>query len=155
TEQASLRPVTRSPAAWLLCGYFGLVIVGYYVWTAWLPDILADRGVTVGSAATALAFAIVAGAVSSTAVPLVATRIRSHARFAAALVAVQVISVLGLLVSRGFLACLFGVLFLTAIGGAFALTFVLFNTQTTTAQGSASLSSMVQSIGYPLGALGP
>ncbi|WP_212843135.1 MFS transporter [Catellatospora sp. IY07-71] len=163
SEPATLLPrrrarrdnLLRSGQAWLITGYFAYTILTFYVCTAWMPAILIDRGLSPQAAGWALAMALAAGAAMSIALPLLTARAVSLRAVGGGLLATQALCGLGVLLGNGPVAAAAGVALLGAVGGAFALSFVLFGIRASDHEVATGLSGMAQSIGYPLGALGP
>ncbi|KWT61662.1 hypothetical protein ADL21_11960 [Streptomyces albus subsp. albus] len=145
----------RSRLAWQITGYFAATALGFYICTAYLPKVLADRGLSEDTAGAGLATGLLLGAATATAVPAVAMRLRSPRGAVGILSAAQAAGAIGLLTTGGSAAAAFGILLLTAVSGAFALCFVLFTTRAPDPATATRLSAMAQSTGYLIGALGP
>lgn len=139
--------------AWLLTIHFGLMAMGFYSVTAWLPPIMENIGYTKLYAGTLLTifaiFQIPAG--------LFLQKMLKH--FPSRLLWLLVASLMQL---AGYLLLLIPALpWLAAVligfgaGTLFALSLMLPIDATTNAQEAASWAAMTQSAGYVIGALGP
>lgn len=145
----------RRALAWQVALYFGLQSALAYCVFAWLPTMLVDRGVSPIFAGFLLSLSIGAQLVTSLTGPWIATR-GSDQRAA-------IMVLLGMTVT-GFLACLYGppsalwpaaVLLGLGQGGTFSIANALIVLRSPDASVAASLSGMVQAIGYTIAAAVP
>lgn len=145
----------RSALAWQVALYFGLQSALAYCVFAWLPTMLVDRGVSPIFAGFLLSLSIGAQLVTSLTGPWIATRGRDQRAAIMVLLALTV---------TGFLACLYGppsALWLGAVllglgqGGTFSIANALIVLRSPDASVAASLSGMVQAIGYTIAAAAP
>jgi CP family cyanate transporter-like MFS transporter len=145
----------RDALAWQVALYFGLQSALAYCVFAWLPTMLVDRGVSPMFAGFLLSLSIGSQLVTSLTGPWIATR-GSDQRLA--------IMVLLGMTGTGFLACLYGppsALWLAAVllglgqGGTFSIANALVVLRSPDASVAASLSGMVQAVGYTIAAAAP
>ncbi|MET0961502.1 MAG: MFS transporter [Noviherbaspirillum sp.] len=150
-----VRGLARSVLAWQVALYTGLQSALAYCVFAWLPMMLVDRGVTPLSAGFLLSLTIAAQLVTALTGPWIATRGPDQRPAIFALLALTVI---------GFLACMHGpapVLWLSATllglgqGGTFSIANALLVLRSPDASVAASLSGMVQCVGYAIAAAAP
>lgn len=146
--------VWREAGAWLLTAYLGLTSLLFYTTAAWLPTILEAGGAAAATAGAVTALAGIVAVPMSFLVPL-ATRHRSATRALAVLVPTPIAA--GLIViatlpeARLLAAVLIGAGQGASVGIAYAL--IIVNGRST--QHAAALSSMSQTLGVTLAALGP
>jgi CP family cyanate transporter-like MFS transporter len=145
----------RAPAAWLLGLFFGVQSLLFYATTAWLPTMLqTEGGLDAAAAGTALSLFQLLGIAGAIAVPLL---IRGrYLRYAVALgqAALWMVMFASLLVApEGWpLWCSLGGL---AQGGGIAMGLSLIAMRSSSGEVARSISAMVQTVGYCLGAVGP
>ncbi|WP_197285874.1 MFS transporter [Nocardiopsis sp. NRRL B-16309] len=151
---ARARVPWRSPLAWQVSVFMGLQSLGFYTMIAWLPSILHDHGVGEAAAGWQLFLFQMVGMVSSSALPILARRVKDQRIQAAAgsvivalgyvllAVAPQLAVVSSLLIGLGGGACL-----------VLALSFQ--GQRAADPEQAAALASMAQSVGYLVAAAGP
>jgi CP family cyanate transporter-like MFS transporter len=149
------RGLLRNALAWQVALYSGLQSALAYCVFAWLPTMLVDRGVSPAFAGFLLSLSICSQLVTSLTGPWIATRGKDQR--------VAIIVLLGL-TTFGFLGCLYGplaALWLAAVllglgqGGTFSIANALIVLRSPDASVAASLSGMVQCVGYTIAAAAP
>lgn len=150
----SLAPMLRSRVAWAVTGLFATQSLVAYVLMSWLPSMYADAGFSHHEAGLLLAFSILVGVPFFFLVPSYAARLRSQGHLVAGLTALNAAGFAGLALAPVGGAWVWAVL-LGAGGAVFPVTLTLFSLRTRTSAETAMLSTMAQSIGYLLGAVGP
>lgn len=150
-----VRGLARSALAWQVALYTGLQSAMAYCVFAWLPTMLVDRGVSPLFAGFILSLSITAQLVTALTGPWIATRGADQRPAIFALLGLTLI---------GFLACLYGpahTLWISAIllglgqGGTFSIANALIVLRSPDASVAASLSGMVQCVGYTIAAAAP
>lgn len=151
-----VRPVAllRNPLAWHVTGYFGTQSLFAYVVMGWLPEVLVDAGVQRGLAGVLFGLVSLLGVPISLVVTPLATRQRSQVAWACGLVLLSIAGVLGLLLAPS-AAPLLWVLLVGFGMGSFSLAVAFISLRTRTSAETEALSTMAQSIGYLIGAIGP
>lgn len=150
-----VRGLWRQPVAWLVTVFMGLQSLGFYVTTAYLPSILTTAGLSPAVAGWLLSLANVLGIAAAFVVPTVATR-AGRAGLLVVLIAVLAAGGLaGLTLAPSAGAYLWVVLLGFAQTGAFALAVLFIVLRSPDGRHAAQLSSMAQSAGYLLAAIGP
>jgi CP family cyanate transporter-like MFS transporter len=148
-------PLRRDRLAWAVALYFAIQSMAFYIGLSWLPSILADDG---GYSDTEAGYLQALSALMQIApaflVPIVASRRRGQVPILAAIVAVSVVSVLGLLVAED-AAPLWMVTLGIGQGGALGLALILPVLRGGEPAAVASLTAMTLSVGYLTAALGP
>ncbi|WP_322994253.1 MFS transporter, partial [Castellaniella sp.] len=146
--------VWRSALGWQVTLFFGINSFIYYAVTAWLPSILVAQGYSSTEAGSLHGVMQLATAVPGLVIIPIVKRARDQRGLAVGLAASSLVALLGLqfapILMTAWVALLgFG------IGGAFILALAFIGLRTTTAQQTASLSGMTQSVGYLLSATAP
>jgi CP family cyanate transporter-like MFS transporter len=144
----------RSPLAWQITVFMGLQSFGFYATTAWLPEILVDRGVGEARAGVLLSLSAIAGLVSSLFVPALATRRPAQVGWGVGICVVSCLGLTALLLQWG--PPLFAVLVVgLGQGGAMALALTFFAVRAANARVTTQISGMAQAGGYLFAAFGP
>ncbi|MEU8978796.1 MFS transporter [Streptomyces sp. NPDC048309] len=144
----------RSPPAWSVAAFLGLVSLMFYVLVSWLPAIMRDHGLAAPEAGMMVSVMMITGIPLGFVVPLVAARLRDQRPLVLAVAAVMVVGLGGLLVAPRLGWVWVPVLGL-ATGGAFPLAVTLLSLRSPSPLVAARLSGMAQTIGYLLAGLGP
>ncbi|MDZ7914806.1 MAG: MFS transporter [Rhodococcus sp. (in: high G+C Gram-positive bacteria)] len=147
--------VLRSPVAWAVTGFMGMQSLLAYSMIGWLPTIYRDRGLAAEHAGLLLTALSISSIATALTVPVLATRLRRQSVLAVAVVALSVAGLTGVLVGGTGAAVFWAVLLGLGQGGQLSLALTLINLRSPTASTATSLSSMAQSIGYLVAALGP
>jgi len=146
--------VWRSPLAWQVTLFFGVNSAVYYAVATWLPSILADAGFTQATAGTLHGVMQLATALPGLFLAPLVQRTRDQRGIAAALVSLGLVSIVGLCFVPGW-AVLWVSGFGLGVGGAFILALAFLGLRTRSADQTARLSGMTQSVGYVLSASAP
>jgi CP family cyanate transporter-like MFS transporter len=142
------------PFAWLVTVFFGLQAMSAYALMGWLPQVLMAAGISRGTAGVMMALCSVLGVPISLIIVPIAARARSQSPWTAGICAVGVIGVVGILVAPNAAPWLW--IFCVGIGmGVFALAVALISLRSSSAADTRALSTMTQSVGYLIAALGP
>ncbi|MGH3621319.1 MAG: CynX/NimT family MFS transporter [Sciscionella sp.] len=148
-----VRSMLRTPLAWQITGYFGLQSFFAYVIMGWLPEVLVDAGVSRATAGVLLGVISLLGVPISLLIAPLAARQHSQVWWAAGLPALSLLGTLGLLFAPAAAPLLWSLL-VGAGMGSFAIAVALISLRSATADTQA-LSTMTQSVGYLIAALGP
>jgi CP family cyanate transporter-like MFS transporter len=154
-DPVRMRTYLRLPAAWALILFFGLQSVVFYGVTAWLPTMLRDRGLGAQDAAVAYVLVSVLGLIGALTAPRIGLAPHRRPRVVAVIATLAVAGWLGLAYAPTGTRLLWALLLGLSQGAGFALSlaFVVFRAETP-AQ-AASLSAVVQGVGYAIAATGP
>lgn len=153
-DTADKTNVWRSPVAWQVTLFFGVNSSIYYAVTTWLPSMLADAGFSPESAGNLHGLMQFATALPGLFLAPLVRRTRDQRGIAATLVGLGLASVTGLCLAPR-LAMVWVATFGFGIGGAFILALAFLGLRTRSADQTASLSGMAQSVGYVLSASAP
>ncbi|HKN94562.1 MAG TPA: MFS transporter [Thermoleophilaceae bacterium] len=141
--------------AWQVALFMGVQSLMFYSLLSWLPSILRDNGMSKGTAGAYLSIFTLLGIPVSFAVPLIAARMRDQRTLAVVSVLSLALGVTGLVVSPGSAAIVWTVFLGISQAATLSLAFLYFVLRSRSQAESAELSSMSQSIGYALAAVGP
>ncbi|MEV8312322.1 MFS transporter [Streptomyces flavidovirens] len=144
----------RSPRAWAITIFLGLVSLLFYALTAWLPEIMRDQGVPQAEAGLMTSAMLLIGIPLGFAVPVLAARMHDQRPLVLATVILMTTGLAGLLIAPR-LGWLWTPLLGLATGSAFPLAMVLLPLRSPNALIAARLSGMAQTFGYLLASLGP
>ncbi|WP_410770695.1 CynX/NimT family MFS transporter [Fontibacillus sp. BL9] len=147
--------VWRSPIAWQVTLFMGFQSIMFYVGVSWLPEILHEQGMSMDQAGWMLSLMQLASMSGAFLMPLLASRMQSQKELSAASAALFLVGFGGIWLGPPSLALLFILLIGLGSGTTFSLVIMFFALRSRTAEQSAQLSGMSQSIGYLLSAVGP
>jgi CP family cyanate transporter-like MFS transporter len=91
----------RSPLAWSVLVFMGMTSLMFYTLTSWLPGIMREHGFTPATAGMMNSVVIIIGIPLGFAVPVVAARLRDQRPLVLGAVALMVLGLGGLLLTRG------------------------------------------------------
>ena len=148
--------VWKSKTAWFCTLYMGTQAILFYSISAWLPSILAERGIdSVAAGTMASVYQLVAVPVNL-AIPLVTGRFRDLRKLTFLIALTYFCGVLCLWLGRSA-----GILWLATVicgcatAATFSLCMTLIGLRTHNSDDAAELSGMLQSLGYLIAAIGP
>lgn len=144
----------RDPVAWWVTAYMGLQSFYFYALGSWLPSLLIDWGHDALFAGWMLSVFNLASIVPALIVPVIVARLRQQAGFSAGLIALYVVSTLGLLWAQD-LVELWILIGGVAQGAALGLSLTLIVLRSPDAEHATVLSGMAQGYGYLIAAGGP
>lgn len=147
--------VLRSRTAWAVTGFMGVQSLLAYSLIAWLPSIYRERGVAAERSGLLLTVLSISSILTALTVPVVAARLRRQRLLAIAVVGLSGAGLLGVLAGGVGGAVAWAVLLGLGQGGQLSLALTLVNLRAATASMTTSLSTMAQSIGYLVAAVGP
>ncbi|WP_207204473.1 CynX/NimT family MFS transporter [Nitrosomonas eutropha] len=145
----------RDSLAWQVTFFMGLQsALGYSIF-GWIVPILHDRGLDGVQAGWILSISIVVQLIACFVLPSLAVRCKNQSLINAAMALTAAIGFLGMLFGPIELVWEFGILQGIGQGGLFALALTIIVLRSPDAHIATHLSSMAQSVGYTLAALGP
>lgn len=154
TEAAAFRSPWKAGLAWQVTLFMGLQSVPFFVFVAWLPSMLHDRGVSAEAAGWYLFIFQVAAVLGNLATATLAHRARDQRLIAFCGGTLAFAAFTGLLLAPQ-LALLWTLSCGLACGSMIVLALSLFSLRTRNPAQAAALSGMAQSVGYLLAACGP
>ena len=154
--RASIRDLGNSKLAWHVAIFVGLQSLTFYTLTAWLPEILIDRGMTPVRAGWMLSLMHGVGVLGTLIVPPMASNRSTQKHPVLWIVLFELLSLTGLLLQSS----LFFVVFWTSIlgfclGASFGLALLFIVLRSRDSDSANELSGMSQSVGYTIAATGP
>lgn len=145
----------RDPLAWQVTLFMGLQSTLAYIVFGWMAPVLRSRGDSAVTAGLVVSFSFIFQVMASLPAPILAARSRRQSVPAASVMLVAAVSFIALLVAplswQWVLAATLGL----AQGAAFSLAILIIVLRAGDSETAAQLSSMAQSIGYTVAALGP
>lgn len=145
----------RQGLAWQVATFMGLQSLTYYAATAWVPDMLESAGMSQGAAGWMLSFSSLLGIVGSFLAPVLAERQMPARAVAVVSTVLYALGIVGMLVAPTAAPYLWMLLLGLGQGGAISLAMLFIVQRAPDARHTAQLSSMAQSFGYLLAAVGP
>lgn len=145
----------KSRLAWAVTIYMGLQSLMYYCFTAWLPKVAQDWGMSIEASGWVLAYVQFAQLPTTFVGSILAARMRDQ-RFLSALTGVLfILGITGILIFKTKYILLWCILLGVASGLAFSLSMLFFVLRTQNTLQAAKLSGMTQTFGYLIAATGP
>jgi CP family cyanate transporter-like MFS transporter len=139
--------------AWSVTSFFALQSAGFYATLAWLPSVFHSHGLSTTESGLLLSLALVVGLVPALTLPSLAARVHDQRVFMVAVMVSIAAGWLGVLLAPTSLPYLWVILLGLGQNAAFplALTLIVLRGGHLT----AGLSTLAQSVGYLVAALGP
>lgn len=150
-----VRGLWRDALAWQVTFFMGLQSALAYCVMGWLAPILQSRGLDGITAGLVVSISILVQVVASLFVPPIAVRCKNQSLFNVGLTLLAVIALLGLLFAPLSTVWLWAVLQGVGQGGLFAIALTVIVLRSPDSRVAAHLSSMAQTVGYILAAIGP
>lgn len=151
----AMRHLGRSRLAWSVALYMGLQSVTFYVFLAWLPNMLQARGSSPEFSGWMLSLSQITSAMGSLLIPLWAGRLTDQRAIVRAVVGMELVALIGLMMPSPVATALWVTLLGLSLGGAFSLSLFLIGARAADTATATELSGFVQSIGYFIAAAGP
>lgn len=154
--RASIRDLGTSKLAWHIALFVGLQSLTFYTLTAWLPEIMIDRGMDATHAGWILASMHGVGVIGTFFTPYLVSDKLSQQYSVLWIVIFELISLIGLLFQFSFwIVAIFASLLGFCLGGSFGLALLFILLRSRDSDSANELSGMSQSIGYSVAAVGP
>lgn len=152
----SLKDLGTSKLAWHVAFFVGLQSLTFYTLTAWLPEVLIDRGMRPAHAGWMLSILHGVGIIGTFLLPSWASKKQTQQMYVLWIVILELISLSGLLFSSTILTVSICVSILGfCLGGSFGIALLFILLRSRDSDSANELSGMSQSIGYTIAALGP
>jgi CP family cyanate transporter-like MFS transporter len=150
-----VRGLWRDALAWQVTFFMGLQSALAYCVMGWLAPILQSRGLDGITAGLVVSVSILIQVVASLFVPPLAVRCKDQRLFNVALTIIAGVALLGLLFAPLSTVWFWAVLQGVGQGGLFAIALTVIVLRSPDSRVAAHLSSMAQTVGYILAAIGP
>ncbi|SDK29079.1 CynX/NimT family MFS transporter [Sediminibacillus albus] len=154
--EPSAAKLIKSTLAWQVTLFMGMQSFLFYVTISWLPEILHDYGLAIGTAGWLLSYMQFISLPATFVAPILADKFKNQQ---------GMVAVIGFLALTGYSGLLAGgpmpllVVWITLIGlslgASISLALTFLSMRTVNARQAAELSGMAQSIGYLFAAIGP
>ena len=151
----SLRQLGSSKLAWMVSLFMGVQSFTFYTLITWLPELLADRGMSASEAGWMLALMQGVGIISTFIIPAWCAKRNSQVFPIFLLVIFELISLTGLMIPTVAYTGLWVSIMGFCLGGSFGLALLVIILRTRTTDSANELSGMSQSVGYTFAATGP
>lgn len=146
----------KQPLPWWITGLFGVQSILFFSLVAWLPAILTEGGVSSQAITTCVALFPIVGIPCTIFVPPIAQRLKRQRLFGASIGMICVIGIVALFfVNADATAIVATVIVGFALGAPFCLCMYYFGVRTENPEDSSKLSSISQTFGYLMAAIGP
>jgi CP family cyanate transporter-like MFS transporter len=151
----NVRALLRQPLAWQVTLYFALQSAGFYSTLAWLPSIFRSHGASDAHAGLLLSLTMVVGLITAITIPQVAARSTDQRWLVVGSSALWLGGLIGILAAPMAAPYLWAVLLGLGQNAAFPLALMLIVLRGGSVSSTEALSTLSQSVGYVLAALGP
>ena len=145
----------KDPVAWALVLFFGIESMVYYATATWLPTILLGKDFSLRGAAIAVSISGLIGSLIGLTVPHYVGKYSDKRVFLVSASLLTALSFLALSQQSGHGVIIWLCLSNIGISICFPLALMLAGTKTKTPEATRNMSTMMQSIGYVLSAMGP
>jgi MFS transporter, CP family, cyanate transporter len=147
------RALLRDPVAWSVTSFFALQSAGFYATLAWLPSVFHSHGLSTTKSGLLLSLSLVVGLIPALTLPSLAARAHHQRAFMLGVIACIATGWLGVLLAPTTLPYLWVIILGLGQNAAFplALTLIVLRGGSQT----SGLSTLSQSVGYLVAALGP
>jgi len=154
--RASLRDLGTSKLAWHIALFVGWQSLTFYTLTAWLPEMLIDRGMNPVRAGWMLSLMHGAGVIGTFLTPYLISGKPNQQQTVLWIVLFEILSLVGLLLQSSpvFVAICSSIIGF-CLGGSFGLALLFILLRSRDSDSANELSGMSQSIGYTIAAIGP
>ena len=152
---AGARALLRDRVAWSVTLFFAVQSAGFYATLAWLPSVFHSHGLSTTKSGLLLSLSLVAGLVPALTLPTLAARAHDQRRFVLAVVGCILVGWLGVLFDATGAPYLWAILLGVGQNAAFPLALTMIVLRGGSLTNTAGLSTLVQTVGYLVAALGP
>jgi CP family cyanate transporter-like MFS transporter len=151
----AFRALRRSPLAWQVTAFMGLMSLSYYAPLSWLPAIDRDRGIDPETAGLLLSVMNLVSLPSSLLAPVLAHRMRDQRPAAVFGSALIIVGVAGILLAPTSTALVWAIVLGVGQGATLPVALLIIVMRAGDDETAARLSTMAQGAGYLLAATGP
>jgi CP family cyanate transporter-like MFS transporter len=151
----SMRNMMQQRLAWKVALFMGLQSFTFYVVLAWLPALLISRGYDNEFAGWMLSLSQATGILGSMLIPFFAGKQKNQRSTVAFLIALEILSLLGLLLFNFGSEWIWISALGFVLGGSFGLALLFLVLRAGDIETTTELSGMAQSVGYFIAASGP
>jgi MFS transporter, CP family, cyanate transporter len=152
---AGARALLRDPVAWSVTLFFAVQAAGFYATLAWLPSIFHSHGMSTTKSGFLLSLSLVVGLIPALTLPSLAARSHDQRLYMVVVMCFVAAGWLGIILAPTTVPYLWVVLLGLGQNAAFPLALTLIVLRGGTLTNTAGLSTLTQTVGYLVGALGP
>jgi CP family cyanate transporter-like MFS transporter len=149
------RSLLRDRVAWAVTLFFAIQSAGFYATLAWLPSVFHSHGYSTAKAGFLLSLSLIVGLAPALTLPSMAARAQHQRAFVIMVVVCIGAGWLGVILAPTSVPYLWVVLLGVGQNAAFPLALTLIVLRAGSVTSTAGLSTLVQSIGYLVAAIGP
>jgi CP family cyanate transporter-like MFS transporter len=154
--RASIRDLGTSKLAWHIAIFVGLQSLTFYTLTAWMPEMLVDRGMTSTHAGWMLSIMHGVGIIGTFMTPYLVSDKSTQNHTVMWIVIFELVSLCGLLLQTSMIfVAIWASILGFCLGGSFGLALLFILLRSSDSDSANELSGMSQSIGYTIAAVGP
>lgn len=154
-QVAGARALLRDRVAWSVTLFFAVQSAGFYATLAWLPSVFHSHGMSTTKSGLLLSLSLVVGLIPALTLPSLAARSHDQRPFMVAVIAFIAVGWLGVILAPTTVPYLWVVVLGLGQNAAFPLALTLIVLRGGTMSSTAGLSTLVQTVGYLVAALGP
>ncbi|MDX6723845.1 MAG: transporter, family, cyanate transporter [Solirubrobacteraceae bacterium] len=151
----AFRALRRSPLAWQVTLFMGLMSLCYYAPLSWLPAIERDRGIDAQTAGLLLSVMNLVALPTNLLAPVFAHRMRDQRAVAGIGCALVIVGVAGILLAPASTALIWVIVLGVGQGATLPVALLIIVMRAGDDETAARLSTMAQGVGYLLAAAGP
>ena len=148
-------PAIKNPVAWALVAFFGIESMVFLAAATWLPTILLTKDFSLRGGAYAVSFAGVVGALAGLTIPHYVGKYRDKRIVLIGASLLTAVAFLAISMLSGPVVILWLCLVHIGFSICFPLCLMLTGTKSSSPEGTRNMSTMMQSFGYALSAVGP
>ena len=152
---AGARTLLGSRLAWQLTLFFGIQSASFYATLAWLPSVFQSHGASAAHAGLLLSLSMVVGLAGALTVPTLATRARDQRMLVVGCGSCTALGWLGVLLAPNAAPYLWVAVLGLGQNASFPLAMTMVVLRGGTVASTTGLSTLVQTVGYLLAAVGP
>jgi MFS transporter, CP family, cyanate transporter len=149
------RALLRDPVAWAVTLFFALQSAGFYATLAWLPSVFHSHGMSTTKSGFLLSLSLLVGLIPALTLPSLAARAHDQRVFVVAIMSCIAAGWLGVILAPTTVPYVWVVLLGLGQNAAFPLALTLIVLRGGSLANTAGLSTLVQTVGYLVAALGP
>lgn len=154
-QVAGARALLRDRVAWAVTLFFAVQSAGFYATLAWLPTVFQSHGMSSTKSGLLLSLSLVVGLIPALTLPSLAARAHDQRGYMVAVVSCIALGWLGVIIAPTTLPYLWVILLGLGQNAAFPLALTLIVLRGGSLTTTAGLSTLVQTVGYLVAALGP
>ena len=148
-------PAFKNPVAWALVAFFGIESMVFYATATWLPTILLVKDFSLRGGAFAVSISGVVGSLVGLTIPHYIGKYQDKRVFLVGASLLTAVSFFAIAMLSGPIVLLWLCLGNIGVSICFPMCLMLAGTKTSTPEATRNMSTMMQSIGYALSAVGP